>query len=89
MQRRRVIVHGRVQGVGFRWSTQDEATRRGISGWVANRDDGSVQVEIEGDEAAVDGMLDWLRHGPRAARVSGVDVTVQDPRGDAGFDVRR
>lgn len=89
MQRRRVIVHGRVQGVGFRWSAQDEANRRGVTGWVANCDDGTVEAEIEGDDAAVDGMLAWLRHGPRAARVAGMDVTTQVPQGDDAFDVRR
>lgn len=89
MQRRRVIVHGRVQGVGFRWSTQDEATRRGITGWVANRDDDTVQVVIEGETAAIDAMIDWLRRGPRAARVAGLDITVEEPEGLSGFDVRQ
>lgn len=88
MQRRRVVVHGRVQGVGFRWSARAEADRLGVAGWVSNRDDGTVEAVIEGRAHAVTAMLDWLGHGPRAARVTGVDVQVEEPEGIAGFGVR-
>ncbi|KAE8763039.1 acylphosphatase [Georgenia thermotolerans] len=86
MIRRRAIVHGLVQGVGFRYSCQAVAERLGLSGFAINRDDGTVEVVVEGDAAAVDRMLGWLNDGPRAAQVSRVDVTVEEPQGEAGFD---
>lgn len=89
MQRRRVVVRGRVQGVGFRWSATDEAERLGLAGWVENRDDGTVEAVVEGEEPAVEAMLAWLRHGPRTARVTGVDVQDEQPEGLHGFGVRR
>jgi acylphosphatase len=89
MQRRRVVVRGRVQGVGFRWSATDEAERLGLAGWVENRDDGTVEAVVEGEESAVEAMLAWLRHGPRTARVTGVDVQEEQPEGLHGFGVRR
>jgi acylphosphatase len=89
MQRRRVVVRGRVQGVGFRWSATDEADRLGLAGWVENRDDGTVEAVVEGEESAVEAMLAWLRHGPRTARVTGVDVQEEQPEGLHGFGVRR
>lgn len=75
MIRKRVIVHGRVQGVGFRWSTQAEAERLGVAGYARNLPDGTVQAELEGPEDSVRRMLDWLHHGPRHARVESLDVT--------------
>jgi acylphosphatase len=65
-------VVGRVQGVGFRWATQDEAERLGLRGWVRNTDDGSVEVVAEGDEEVVDRFLAWCRRGPTGARVDRV-----------------
>jgi acylphosphatase len=79
MVRKRVIVRGQVQGVGFRWSAQAEAERLGVAGYARNLPDGTVQAEIEGPEPAVERMLDWLHHGPRHARVEGIDVTDVDP----------
>ena len=67
-------VFGRVQGVAFRAYTQQEATRLGLVGWVANRPDGSVQVAAEGSEAALQTLDTWLQHGPSAARVTRVDT---------------
>ncbi|HEU4808845.1 MAG TPA: acylphosphatase [Homoserinimonas sp.] len=75
MIRKRVIVRGRVQGVGFRWSAQAEAEQLGVAGYARNLPDGTVQAEVEGPEAAVQRMLDWLRHGPPYAEVDGIDVT--------------
>ena len=75
MIRKRVIVHGRVQGVGFRWSAQAEAERLGVAGYARNLPDGTVQAELEGPEDSVQRMLDWLHHGPRHARVESLDVT--------------
>ncbi len=79
--RKRAIVSGIVQGVGFRYSAVAEAERLGVAGWVRNRADGSVEAEVEGEPEAVGRMLDWLRRG--TARRSG------RRRGDRGRDARR
>jgi acylphosphatase len=63
-----------VQGVGFRAATAHEARRLGLDGWVRNQLDGTVEVEARGDDALVDAMVAWLRHGPSMARVTGIDV---------------
>ena len=82
------VVSGRVQGVGFRWSARAEAQRLGVSGWVRNLPDGTVEAEVEGDEGAVNGMLAWLHHGPPGARVSGVETEALPAGGATGFEVR-
>jgi acylphosphatase len=87
MLRRRVVVHGSVQGVGFRYSARLEAERKGIAGWIRNRPDGAVEAEIEGDEASVQVMLDWLAAGPRGARVDRLDVTEVATVGEPGFRI--
>ena len=70
----RANVQGRVQGVGFRYSTQQQARRLGVNGWVRNERDGTVTVVAEGPKAAVDGMVRWLHEGPGFAKVAGVEV---------------
>ena len=70
----RAQVRGRVQGVGYRASTAHEARRLGLSGWVRNLPDGTVEVAARGDAAAVDTLVAWLAQGPRGARVTHVDV---------------
>jgi len=62
--RLRIIVSGRVQGVWFRESCRREATAAGVTGWVANRGDGTVHAVLEGERAAVDRVLAWIRRGP-------------------------
>jgi acylphosphatase len=71
---RRVVVRGRVQGVGFRAFVEDEARRRRLAGWVRNRRDGSVEAVFAGSVDDVDGMMAAVRHGPPSARVDVVDV---------------
>jgi len=88
MIRRRVIVHGTVQGVFFRASCQQEAARHGVAGWVANRPDGAVEAAFEGEDAAVAALVDWCRQGPPRAEVDAVEVTDAEPEGLHGFDVR-
>lgn len=83
--RRRVRVAGRVQGVWFRSSAEREAVRRGVSGFARNERDGSVLLELEGDVAAVDGMVAWCRIGPPRAEVEAVDVEDVVPLGTKGF----
>jgi acylphosphatase len=86
--RLRARVHGRVQGVWFRGSTEAEALRRGVEGWVRNRPDGSVEAIFEGERAAVHELLEYVRVGPRGARVERVDVTEEPPERERGFRVR-
>lgn len=62
-------VVGHVQGVGFRYSLRREATRLGITGWVRNRSNGAVEFHLQGDEKAVEALLDWTAAGPRGAHV--------------------
>lgn len=88
MIRRRVIVRGTVQGVFFRDSSRQEASRRGVTGWVTNRDDGAVEAVFEGSVEAVEEMVAWSHEGPHSAVVESVDVTEEEPQGEAGFSVR-
>jgi acylphosphatase len=87
MIRRRVVVHGFVQGVGFRYTARLEAARLGVAGWIRNRADGTVEAEIEGDEASVTAMLDWFAAGPRGAIVERTEVSDLDPSGEREFRV--
>jgi acylphosphatase len=87
--RRRVIVRGMVQGVFFRDTCRHEATGRGVAGWVRNRSDGTVEAVFEGPASAVEAMCAWCETGPPHARVKRVDVSKEDPTGDAtSFRVR-
>jgi len=88
MLRRRVIVHGQVQGVFFRDSMRRLAQQHHVSGWVSNRLDGTVEAVLEGDEGAVERLVTFARRGPRGARVESVEVTAEEPEGLAGFSVR-
>ncbi len=85
--RRRVVVRGRVQGVWFRESARRRAEELGVSGWVRNTTDGTVEAELEGaaDDVAV--LVSWLGLGPPQARVDSVDVEEQAPGGEPGFRV--
>ncbi len=69
-----LVVRGRVQGVYFRASAQREARRLGLSGWVKNRPDGSVEILAEGEEVAIRELYGWAQKGPSAARVDRVDT---------------
>jgi acylphosphatase len=84
-----VKVTGRVQGVSFRWYAVQEAERLGVTGWVRNEPDGgTVAAHLEGDDTAVDAMVEWCRHGPSYASVRHVAVTDAQPTGARRFDVR-
>jgi acylphosphatase len=84
VKRVRAVVRGRVQGVGFRAAAAAEARRRQIVGWAKNRLDGDLEVLAAGPAAAVDELCAWLRHGPRGARVTGLDVN--DDVGASAFE---
>jgi acylphosphatase len=88
MIRRRVVVHGRVQGVFFRDTTQRMARSRGVAGWVRNTPEGRVEAVFEGDPDAVEAMLAFAKEGPRGAVVERVDVTEEEPEGLEGFSTR-
>jgi acylphosphatase len=68
------VVKGRVQGVFFRAATQREARRLGLTGWVKNRNDGSVEILAEGEEGMLRQLCMWAERGPSAARVDDVQV---------------
>ena len=79
---RRVVVHGLVQGVGYRWSMVREAERiGGLAGWVRNRRDGTVEAVVAGNRADVDALIVWAERGPPSARVSRLVVSDADPSG--------
>jgi len=79
----RAVVTGRVQGVGFRYSTVDQANRHGVNGWVRNVPSGQVEVFAQGPDVNVDRFLAWLAVGPRLASVADVEVRPAEP--DAGL----
>ena len=87
MTARHLLVHGSVQGVGFRASLAAEARRLGVTGWVRNRADGTVEALLDGPVDAVEALTHWARCGPRFADVSGVDVAEAEPGGSDGFTV--
>ena len=76
---RHIIIHGRVQGVGYRAWTEDQAILRGLNGFVRNRRDGTVEVVFSGSAAAVAGMIDACRKGPAGAHVSNMVETDASP----------
>lgn len=88
MIRRRVVVHGLVQGVYFRDTTRRRAVSAGVSGWVRNRPDGTVEAVFEGEPAAVERLVAFCREGPRSARVERVEVEPEEPEGLPGFRIR-
>jgi acylphosphatase len=75
---RRLRIRGRVQGVSYRASMRRRAAGLGVTGWVRNRADGSVEAVVQGEMAAVRGLIDWARDGPPAARVAAVEVEAAD-----------
>jgi acylphosphatase len=83
-----VIVSGRVQGVGYRFSTASEARRRHITGWVRNLSDGRVEAVFEGDLPSVVQILEWCQHGPVGAVVQALQAEYRAPEGLQNFEVR-
>lgn len=87
--RAHVFVSGTVQGVFYRASTRDAAREADVDGWVKNRDDGRVEAVFEGDEDAVDEMVEWCHTGSSAAEVEDIEAEYGDPESESGFEVRR
>ncbi len=78
----RIVVEGRVQGVGFRWFVRQEVRRLGVAGWVRNREDGTVEMTVAGAGTAVRRLIDHVRVGPDSAQVTSIreeEVQVSDP----------
>ena len=78
METRRLIIRERVQGVAYRYHMTEEERRLGVSGWIRNRRDGSVEALVSGDAAAVAAIIAWARHGPPSAGVSHVAVELAE-----------
>jgi acylphosphatase len=87
MVRKHVVLTGRVQGVSFRWATQQLAERAGVAGWVRNRPDGGVEAVFEGEPEDVEQLLVFCREGPVGAEVDELAVTDEPPAHERGFHV--
>lgn len=81
-------IHGRVQGVGYRWSMLCEAQRLGANGWVRNRRDGTVEAYVSADAATVEQLIAWTYRGPPMAAVTQVVVVDGEPQQILGFEQR-
>ena len=88
MIRRRVVVHGHVQGVFFRETARRLAERHSVAGWIVNAPDGTVDAVFEGEPEDVERLVAFCRVGPRGAVVERVDVTHEEPEGVQAFAVR-
>lgn len=87
MIRRRIVIHGWVQGVFFRDTVRRRAQHAGIAGWVRNNWDGTVEAVFEGEAGAVERLIAFCQEGPRGARVDRVEVTDEKPKGLSGFEI--
>jgi acylphosphatase len=86
MSAKRLIISGRVQGVGFRAWFEETARALDLSGWVRNRSDGTVEALVAGDSAAVEELLRACRRGPRLAQVTRIDEELAEPPDSPGFE---
>jgi acylphosphatase len=87
--RAHVVVQGLVQGVWFRASTKDEADRVGVTGWVRNLQDGSVEAVFEGETKKIEEIVGWCHRGPSGARVTNVDIVWEPFKKEFDhFDIR-
>ena len=84
----RVLISGRVQGVGYRYSTKEQAIALNIVGWVRNLADGRVEATIQGVASSVDSMMKWFYKGPPAAKVTGIETEQQPIQAFETFEIR-
>ncbi|HYU25626.1 MAG TPA: acylphosphatase [Thermoanaerobaculia bacterium] len=86
---RHIYIHGKVQGVGYRFFATRVARRLGLKGWIQNNRDGAVEALVEGEKSAIDEWIEEIREGPRYAEVTKIDSEVKDYTGRLGdFDVK-
>ena len=89
MTRLHCVVHGRVQGVGYRWFVKETAEQLGVTGWARNLPNGEVEIEAQGGEDVLKEFVSFLKKGPPYARVDGIDCrTVEAEKGSAVFEIR-
>jgi acylphosphatase len=86
--RRRLVIHGRVQGVFFRDTLRTLAERHGVAGWARNTPEGTVETVLEGNEDALARLSAFAREGPEGAQVERVDEHDEEPQGLSGFSIR-
>lgn len=84
----RAVATGRVQGVGYRWFTRDNAVEHGVAGWVRNRRDGTVEAELHGANADVQAVLAAMTQGPGGAQVDTLAVSDVAASSTPGFEIR-
>jgi acylphosphatase len=89
MQHLKIKVTGKVQGVWFRVNTKDKADELGLSGYVQNKPDNSVFIEVSGDEELINEFLHWVKKGPELARVNDIIVEENNKEYNSGFEIRR
>ena len=87
LRRKRVIIHGHVQGVFFRDTMRKRAEARGVAGWVTNRGDGTVEAALEGRRADIEALIGFCKQGPASADVERVDVRDEAPEGLTDFKI--
>jgi len=85
---RRLVIHGRVQGVFFRDSLREEAVRQGVAGWARNCEDGTVEALLQGDADAVSRVERFCEQGPPRAEVVRVEASGTQPQDLTGFEIR-
>lgn len=83
-----IVVHGKVQGVWFRGTTESKAEEFGLAGWVRNRPEGTVEIHAEGMKEDLQRLIEWCRQGPPSASVSRVDVEWVSPKGMKTFSTK-
>lgn len=88
MIQRRLVIHGRVQGVFFRDSLRRLAEQHGVAGWARNTWEGTVEAVLEGEPEAVEPLIEFAREGPESARVEHVEISEEEPEGLFGFQIR-
>jgi len=88
IKRVHAVIYGKVQGIYFRAYAQAEGTKIGVKGWVKNRADGAVEAVVEGEEAQVDQMVEWLKNGSPGSQVLKVETKEERPVGEIQFNIR-
>ncbi|MEY2924102.1 MAG: hypothetical protein RLZZ337_650 [Bacteroidota bacterium] len=89
MKTQEIRIKGKVQGVYFRASAKQQAQNLGIRGYVKNEQDGSVLMEVEGDDDAVNHMVNWCKQGPALARVNEIEIKQEATRNFVSFDIKK